>query len=280
MKIVLALDIDGTIAEKASHITDSVKTALQGYAKADCHLLFVTGRTFFLSIATLQVLQIPYWVAPYNSAQIVRMPDAQIIQSLYLDRAVILKLVAYCCTNKFPLLAYPGELTDEYSFVVEPTVDASTRQIIETRRQQLLERMQFVQALPDKRFLIARVVVKGLEAAFQTASEMEKIWNVSAIVMSDVTNSGWYIIQVSHPSVDKGNAIREVRKFYKCDCKVIAAGDDFNDLALLREADISIAMDQASEKVKAQAMIVAPPASAGGIEAALEEAYHVCIGNS
>jgi hypothetical protein len=57
--------------------------------------------------------------------------------------------------------------------------------------------------------------------------------------------------------------------------EVAAAGDGLNDVELLRAAGVSIAMDQAPDRVRQAATYVAPPRSAGGLVRAVEELFAV-----
>ena len=56
------------------------------------------------------------------------------------------------------------------------------------------------------------------------------------------------------------------------DCPIIGAGDDNNDIELLQNSDISIAMGDGSKDLIKIAQIVAKPSRQEGIIAAVQEA--------
>ena len=77
-------------------------------------------------------------------------------------------------------------------------------------------------------------------------------------------------LEFMHPEATKGQALRRVAKHLGVDMSETAGmGDARNDIELLREAAVGIAMGQASEEVKAAADRVAPPCAEAGAATAI-----------
>ena len=84
--------------------------------------------------------------------------------------------------------------------------------------------------------------------------EAEKLSGVDIAFYLDVYNDSWYLEIFSHKA-SKANGIRFIRENYGFD-KVVAFGDNLNDLPMFEQADTKIAVGNAREEVKKAADIV------------------------
>jgi len=84
------------------------------------------------------------------------------------------------------------------------------------------------------------------------------------------------LIQIMHPGVNKGTALKAVAEFYRVPMtQVMAIGDATNDIPMLQTAGIGVAMDNAPTEVKRLADWVAPSNNDHGVHAALAR-YGLC----
>ncbi|MEX0776533.1 MAG: Cof-type HAD-IIB family hydrolase [Phycisphaeraceae bacterium] len=87
-----------------------------------------------------------------------------------------------------------------------------------------------------------------------------------AIAVSDE-----HLIQITHPSVDKGNALALLAEHYGLAREqVMAIGDAPNDQGMLRWAGLGVAMDNAWPSLRDAADVVVPSNDQDGVAAALE----------
>ena len=79
------------------------------------------------------------------------------------------------------------------------------------------------------------------------------------------------LIQIMHPDASKAAALRTVAAHYGVPMEqVMAIGDAANDIPMLQAAGVAVAMDNASDFVKAAADWIAPSNEDHGVHAALE----------
>ena len=90
--------------------------------------------------------------------------------------------------------------------------------------------------------------------------------------MTDAVNPSFSILLITQLEAGKGKTLKRLKEKHGWDCPVIAAGDGSNDICLLAEADIGIAMENGSELLKKNADIIAKPSREKGIIDALGEA--------
>ena len=92
----------------------------------------------------------------------------------------------------------------------------------------------------------------------------------SSLILDSVAPS-LPLLLVTHHEVDKGQAFNKLKKQFGWACPVVAAGDDQNDIPLLKIADIKIVMSNAPAGVRSLADIIAKTSFERGIIPALEE---------
>ncbi len=87
----------------------------------------------------------------------------------------------------------------------------------------------------------------------------------------DAVFSGTTHLEVTRAGVNKGSALRELAAYMGIPLeRVVAIGDEQNDISMLRIAGLAVAMGNASGEVKAVADSVAPTNDEGGLAQALQ----------
>lgn len=75
-----------------------------------------------------------------------------------------------------------------------------------------------------------------------------------AVLYSD-NYSNLYFLEVFSSNANKANGVKYIKEYYKAD-KVIAFGDNVNDIEMLKESDKAVVVDDGVEKVKEYADII------------------------
>lgn len=88
----------------------------------------------------------------------------------------------------------------------------------------------------------------------------------------NVTESKKYFIEIGAKDVNKGKTLQQLIKEKDIDKdEIIAIGDSYNDIEMLSYAGIGIAMENAPEKVKNRADMVAPDNEKDGVAVILDK---------
>jgi hydroxymethylpyrimidine pyrophosphatase-like HAD family hydrolase len=111
-----------------------------------------------------------------------------------------------------------------------------------------------------------------LDSAQRIVSRFEKEsgWHVPFI--KDPFRQERYVVQATHPHVNKGESVKDLKALINPASIVIAAGDDNNDRSMLAVADIKVVMATAPEDMFLNADVIAPPAREQGIIEGLKNA--------
>lgn len=276
MRGTIALDIDGTItADSKTHsIPLQVVEYLQRLSKSGWQLVFITGRSFDASLKTLKLIPFEYYLAVQNGALILHMPSRHVIAKKYLDNSVFAEMELICA-------GFPSDFTVYGGLEEEGVVYYRPKKFSKELLSYLSERtkgfgevwhpLECFGELPIASFPSLKCF-GSYTSAFELSSRIEARLGLHAPPIKDPFDSSYYVIQATHGSTSKGQALKDLLAYLGHFGKIIAAGDDLNDLPMLQAADIKIAMEGAPEKLLAIADIIAEPAREFGIIRALNQA--------
>lgn len=272
----IALDIDGTLtADSRSHtMPQRVVDYLTQLAGNGWQLIFITGRTFQAGYKILQPLPFNYYFAVQNGAIILSMPSRQIVAKKYLDASIFAGMDAVCQDEPSDFVVYTGFENQDVCYYRPRKFSTSLLNYLEGRTRNFKETwipLESYADMPIKNF--PSVKCFGLyESALQVANKIKEQLGLYVPLIRDPFDEMYYVVQATHPEITKGQALLDFLKVKGRYGKIIAAGDDNNDVPMLEAADIKIAMANSPQVMLDMADIVAPPATEEGILIALEEA--------
>jgi Cof subfamily protein (haloacid dehalogenase superfamily) len=267
LKGIIALDIDGTITVDHHFISTQVVAFLESLENNGWQLFFITGRTFKWGYEVLRYINCPYYFAVQNGAIILEMPSRKIISTRYLDSNVIPLMEMACVGEPSNFVIYAGHEYEDYCYYRPKTFEPEMLAYIQKRKDVLRElwiEVDSFESLPMNQF--ASVKAFGTFASAQRIIERieEKIKEHVPLIRDPFQND-CYVVQVTHSKVNKGEAVKDLKKRLNPSAFVIAAGDDNNDRSMLAIADFKIVMATAPEDMRLSAHMVAPSALENGI---------------
>lgn len=277
MKGLIALDIDGTITLPGQPIPLEVVDYLQQLFREQWQILFVTGRTFQWGYEVLKVLPFPYYLAVQNGAITLEMPSRKILLKKYLDKSIIPGMQKVCEGEPTDFVIYAGYEYEDLCYYRPGHFDDPLHDYLKARAAKMKERWQPLDtfdALQIEQF--ASVKCFGIYSAAElVAQRIEQTLGLHVPVIRDPFNENNFVVQATHPQVNKGQALSDLSNLLSCNGGIIAAGDDFNDLPLFANADIKIVMQTAPPEIKKLADIIAPSAENNGIIEGLKKALQL-----
>lgn len=271
MKPIFAFDIDGTLTHRHDWIAPNVVSKLRLLHDSGYPVILVTGRIFSFAKKVLCYFDFPYILAVQNGADIIQMPSEKKLGRYYFESSLI------CDID----LAYSGYQED---FIVYSGIDHGDfcyyrPERFSKKMIDYLKKLKSLVELPwqasDFSFTSKTFPLVKCFGSYEDMTQIKaKLLNNSQFEVSmirDPIDPKLYLNLITHPMANKGNVIDFIRICYP-DSKIIAAGNDFNDLKMLEKADIAIAVNTAPKEVCAVGDILADPPEKGGILKAIEEA--------
>lgn len=266
-KGIIALDIDGTVTTEAASIPEAVTSYLKSLVDDGWQMIFLTGRTYTHGRHALRNLPFPHYVGFQNGAIILEMPSHTILHKIYIPKSFVPKVDEVCRSEGTEFLLFSGYEDGDRVYFCGKRLSTPMKQYFRLRAQALQESLIEVESVDH----ICQSEFSSFKC-FGLREQMEKISKrvakeigLYSPVIADPFNNSYCVLQMTHPTVNKGSALSRFAAIKQNDGDIIAAGDDLNDIPLLQQASVAIAMQSAPEALKRVADIIAPPASECGI---------------
>jgi Cof subfamily protein (haloacid dehalogenase superfamily) len=273
MKGLIALDIDGTITSDLLKIPEEVVNYLEKLTQTGWVLCLITGRSFHFAETVIKNLRFPYYLSLLNGALILEMPMRRVVQKHYINFDTVLSMDSISENEPTDFVIYSGYENGDISYYRPQRFSADNLRYVEGRAAAYHEVWKAVEdfgSLGIKSFPSLKCI--GTKEIIERMSKrVTQELHLAMPVIRDPWKEGYYVGLGTHAGINKGKAILDLKEIRKIS-KVIAAGDDFNDMPMLQVADISIVMETAPLEMHAHADILAKPASQNGIIPALEKA--------
>jgi len=252
-------DIDGTMAISGKDPSEKNIAAVQDLIKAGVIVTVATGRMYRAALPIAQALKIDAPIISYNGAMI-KTVGGEILYSNYLAPELVVELIEFFQQKNHHLQTYSNDILRyaEHNHFSEG--------------YELSQRTKGDAVGWDGLKKFTENVCKVL-SIFDTPEENEKF---SAELKEkfagriDVTKSHPLLAEIISPGVSKAAAIKILAKKFGIDKSEIAAiGDGDNDLPMLLEAGMSIAMGNAPAEVKNACSLITDTCENDGVAQAI-----------
>lgn len=273
MKGWLALDVDGTLTEQVDQIPKEVIEALRGYEASGWKIAIVTGRSPAFARKALDVFPFPWTLIAQNGASAYEMPQAKRFFTQFLPLEILPVFHRICRGVSAGMVIYLDREEGNEARFCAKEFDEAHRAILETWNRRQKEHWVSVDSFEEisTPFPIAKMMafpedIDHLEAGLKSVSPL-----CSTTRLRDPFDDRFAILLVTAKKATKGQTLQAVLEEKGRGERVIAAGDDLNDLSLLDAADVKIAMPHAPAILREKADLIAPPTKENGIITALRK---------
>ena len=261
---LIAMDLDGTLNNDQKIITEKTKAALMDAQKSGIRLALASARPspgLYKERDILRLQDHQGILMSYNGGRIVDAESGKVLFETSMDleetREVLRQL------EKLPVTPILDDgvqfyVTDKNGYKVD--YECRNNNMVCTEVPNLAEFLDFA---PIK--ILMSVQPEEL------AQVQETIAGFLPESLTVVQTAAFYL-EVIPKVINKGQGIRDICKVLELPTEaVIAFGDAANDIPMLREAGVGVAMGNAQEAVKAAADLVTLSNNEDGIAAALEQ---------
>ena len=254
-KILLALDLDGTLVHHHQPLHDDAKQVLEKLHRDGCLLLFATGRTPKWALHCIR-LSVPFFLVAYNGAVTYSWPEQEPIRTAFLTKADLKNLEHFIHVHGAVIHEAGG---DERVFYTPSRFKKDMLDHLEKRRKTTHERWEAIENIDE---IPCTQIASVRFFSFPDQSEklsfdIQSQTQLSAPSMVDAFDDAYRVIQATGEMASKGQALLAIREENPL-LYVIAAGNDVNDIDMLKRADYSIAVDDAALNVREVAHVITP----------------------
>ncbi|MBN9418022.1 MAG: HAD family phosphatase [Candidatus Eremiobacteraeota bacterium] len=260
---LVVLDLDGTLLDpdREAPVRPAVKAAVAEALQRGVGITFATGRTWNYARQRIAELGLSLPMVSSHGATLVAA-DGTVLSEQRLDDGLSRQLAARA-----------HDLPEVFCFYYR---NLATGQLL-IRQNRALEAMDVYHHLlgPETEvvddlgaFLDDHQVLKFV--VFDEHAEAPQRWGRWAGPLAHVSRTHHLLVEGTAPGIDKGVGVRRLIDHLQLDpARVLAVGDNFNDLPMFAAVGTSVAMGQSPDPVKKAATWIAPTFADDGVAAAL-----------
>lgn len=244
----IALDLDGTLTNNDKKVTPHTLVALTKAQQHGIHIILASGRPTYGIEPVAQCLNLDNggYVLAYNGGKIINWHTKEEIYSDSLPHEVIPEIYQYAKSKGYALLGYRG-----HEIITERPDDKYVHE--ESRINKMgITRVECLTSSLDPN--PTKLLMTGTPDNM-AAAEKELCGIMNGRI--DVFRSAPFFIELVPKGIDKAKSLERLLPMIGVrPAELMAFGDGYNDLSMLRLAGMGVAMDNAVEELKQEADFV------------------------
>ena len=259
----IALDLDGTLTNHEKVVTPKTREALLQASAKGAVIILASGRPTYGIEPVAECLELNKqggYILSYNGGNIVNAKTGEKLFSQFLPDEVIPELYAYAEENGHALLGYAGN-----EIITEMPDDQYVKEESRINKMNIRKVENLFEALEPHP---TKLLMTGDPTLMLKAEEelVEKLGD-----RMDIFRSAPFFLELVPKGIDKAKSLsRLLTKINLTPADMIAFGDGYNDLSMLKLAGMGVAMENAAPEVRAEADYVTLSNEEDGVAAALE----------
>lgn len=256
---LIALDVDGTLINDHHELTPRVRDAVRAAEAQGAEIVLCTGRGSTSTLPVLKELGLEGILITHNGASIVESKTRKIVAEKAIPFEPATKYIQFAKQH-----GVHYDLNTAFELYVNGEMTAEIADMYARYLAQPIVRTE-EEGLPQG------LVKLSLYAPKSTLDALEASWNDWNHELQTI-RSGDYFIDVQHPQASKGDALRQYAELRGVPREqVLAIGNYYNDLGMIRFAGLGVAMDNSPDDVKAAADAATASNNEDGVALVLEK---------
>lgn len=268
---IIALDLDGTLTRSDKKISPHTREVLKEAQAKGTKVVLASGRpTNGMSFLAdeLKMDMFGGTVLAYNGGEIIDWQSKEVINQVVLPDEAIPELYSFAKEKGFAIMTYCGK-----EILTEAEGNRYIEQSAFRNRMQIRVVDKFVDATREWGRLPKCLIVGNPDLLAVFEKEMHE-WAKGKECMDsiDFFRSEPYYLEVVPKGIDKGLCLQMVLDHYGLQREeLIACGDAYNDLSMIRFAGLGVAMGNGQECVKEAADYITDSNEADGVARVVEK---------
>lgn len=258
----IALDLDGTLTNHDKVVTPRTRQALLKAQELGTVIILASGRPTYGIVPVAECLELEKrggYILSYNGGNIVNTKTGEKLFSQFLPDAVIPILYKYAKEKNHALLGYAGN-----EIITEMPDDQYVKEESRINKMNIRKVDNLLDALephPTKLLMTGDPtdMIKAEEELVEILGEK-----------MDIFRSAPFFLELVPKGIDKAQSLlRLLSKINLTPADLMAFGDGYNDLSMLKLASVGVAMANAAPEVRADADYVTLSNEEDGVAEAL-----------
>lgn len=262
---LLALDLDGTLTNSKKQITPhTLETLIRAQQEKGLKIILASGRPTYGVAPLANALQLDKFggfILAYNGGEIINWRTHEIMYKNLLDHDVLPYLYECAKKNDFAIVTYENE----YVLTEKPDDEYVLKEAL-LNVMKIKKVDNFLEAV---RHPIAKCLIVGepTHLAILEKEMQEQLKDRMGVFRSEP-----YFLELVPKDIDKARSLSVLLEELELKREeLMAAGDGFNDLSMVRFAGMGVAMANAQDVVKENADFITLSNDEDGVAYAVEK---------
>lgn len=272
-----ATDLDGTLLDADATLSDYSARMFRRLTAQGALITFVTARTP-ATIEPILAKARPSVPGVAMTGSTIWNPESRSYEAVdYLSRRdvdIIKRICAESGINPFVYTLLPGS-NQLVSYHSAPVLSALEQKFVYERSINDLKIFKIGEDAPvESEACTVLFFAMGEPSAIRTVAEaIRRATDCYASWYPDTYHPGLSLLEVFAPQVSKAYGLRRLKERLGAD-RVVAFGDNLNDIPMLQTADLAVAVDNAAGEVKQAANIIIGPNTADSVMDYIAADFH------
>lgn len=284
---LITIDLDGTLLNRYGEVTEHTKNIIKKITEKGILVVIASGRISESVLTIAKEIGANKYYISGNGSVLYDMQNDKILYENYLKKEKVLEIIDLCEKNSIYYNIYTENAVIAKSlnynvafYNYENTKKSSDKK---TEINIVEDVYDYIKKLNTDKFLKMTICD---ENKIVFSSILRKLKNISDIDVLDVSHMsqkkiksgtnevsvGYYYTEVSSKNVDKWYAIKEIMKRENIKQEeVMSFGDNNNDILMIKNAGLGIAMGHSNNEVKKVADLITTTNDEDGVAKVLEE---------
>lgn len=249
---LIVTDLDGTLIDGAEPVLKQIRKLLNRLRKKHIQITVATGRTFWGAESRIKELGISIGmpIALYNGGVVIEYGTENVLYASYVPDEVLIKLLSVVDMRKTNIYVYTFSIKDSFlrksdnqNGILEEVYCWGERQTNIDVNGMPVKQVHYVEQIKEN---ISAVLIDN-RLLTREESEIIKL-ALKHYCDIKITDSGNGFIEIKGGGINKGviySILKGNKKFSTK--KILAIGDNDNDIELFEGADISVAVANSSK---------------------------------
>lgn len=261
-------DMDGTLLNSKGLISSRNVAALKKLQRYGVEIIIASGRTDLMMKQYIKQLNVSGLIICCNGAVVKNIDKNEIIYSKTLNKAIADYIIEFFFKNNLNFLLYTHDVVfsnkDNYRAKHFEEINESLPKNQRTPINYF--DLDSLNIIGNREIIKILLVENDSNVRDYVANYLENIDNIS------VVSSANGLLDIWASNISKGSAVKILAEMFEVNLEqVIAFGDNYNDIELLKTAGMPIAMGNAKEQLKTIAKYVTLTNDDDGIAYAVDK---------
>ncbi len=266
---LIAIDMDGTLLNSQNQISDNNKKILKLATEKGIQVVITTGRIYTSALFYAKLIGAITPIIACNGAYICEYHRNNVIYDSPIELVDIKMIIDVLEEKNMYYHFYDNE-----NFYTRRLDYSSLRYYKWNKKQKPGDRINIeivdapYQIIKNRKVKVYKFVVmdKDKEKLKQAREILTNNTNIE--IVTSMSNN----FDIMNKGVSKGNSLQYLYRLFKIDrSKIIAIGDNENDISMIKFAGLGIAMGNATEELKKQANLITHTNNEDGVYKALKD---------